>query len=392
MEPIYLDHNATTPLLPDVAAAMTAAQTTAYANPSSPHAEGRRAKQALEDAREGLAELLGAKLSGPAADRLIFTSGGTEANNLALHCLCTGQTQPVSLVTSLLEHPSVVACAKHLAATARVQLEWAAIAADGRISLPAVANILQRAAQGDIPRIAALSVMLGHHETGVLQPVAEIAQLCRAQQIPIHTDAVQVAGKTAVHFRELGVAALSLAPHKFHGPRGIGAVLLRHDVPMRPLLFGGPQQDQLRPGTEPVVLAVGMHAALKAWHEQQTQRVNVLQTCRDRFEELVLAELPDVVVHGRTATRLPHTSFLAFPGADRQTLLLALDLAGVCCSAGAACQSGASEPSPTLTAMGLPPELINGSLRFSFGLTNTVAEAERAAAAVVRIVRKQQVR
>jgi cysteine desulfurase len=226
--------------------------------------------------------------------------------------------------------------------------------------------------------------MLGNNETGVLQPVAQLAQICREAGVPLHTDAVQVAGKLPICFHRLGAATMSISAHKFHGPRGIGALLIRHDTQLWPLLFGGFQQGGLRPGTESVTLAVGMATALSIWQREQHERLARLTQLRDRFESAILAGWPGAVIHGRDANRLPHTSNISFPGLDRQASLMALDLAGVACSTGSACASGSTDPSTTLVAMGCPQELLSSSLRFSLGATTTLEETDRAASRILK--------
>ena len=233
-----------------------------------------------------------------------------------------------------------------------------------------------------------VSVLLGNHETGVLQPVEELAALCNRAGVPLHTDAVQVVGKLPVNFHRLGVAAMSVAAHKFGGPLGIGALALRQDVPLRPLMFGGHQQAGLRPGTEPVALAVGMAAALEIWQKEQAELAHRLGLLRDRFEQGLRAGLADVVIHGAAAERLPQTSNVAFPGLDGEVLRMALDLAGVACSVGAACSSGSTELSPTLRAMDLPKELVASSLRFSLGATTTQAEIDEAVRRIIHVCRE----
>ena len=228
-----------------------------------------------------------------------------------------------------------------------------------------------------------VSVMLANNETGVVQNVREIAERCARLGIPMHTDAVQAAGKVPVDFRA-GVSAMTVAAHKFHGPIGIGALILRDNVLLEPSLFGGFQQGGLRPGTESVALAVGMHAALGAWEREGTARTSRLAALRDRLESGLAAGCAgSLAINGAGAERLPQTSNVAFLGLDRQALLMALDLAGVACSTGSACASGSSEPSPVLTAMGCSAAVLAGSLRFSLGATTTEAEVDTAIARIV---------
>ncbi len=204
--------------------------------------------------------------------------------------------------------------------------------------------------------------MLANHETGAIQPIAELALICRTAGVPMHTDAVAAAGKIPIDFHKLGVAALSVAAHKFQGPLGIGAIVLRNDVTLAPMLFGGHQQEGMRPGTESVALAVGMATALELWHKEQDEHHRKLKALRERFDAGLKAGRPGVIVHSDAAERLPHTSNIAFPGLEGQILLLALDMAGVACSVGSACASGSTELSPTLRAMGLPNDIVACSL------------------------------
>ena len=382
MEPIYLDNNATTPLLPEVLDAMREAYAQGYANPASQHAAGRRARAALEQARDAIGALLGADLSSFQADRVIFTSGGTESNNLALRGLAG--RPPGRILISAIEHPSVSDTADFLA-TQGFTVARLPVNRQGVIELSAVEQALDPAAkrEGEVTRL--LSAMLGNNETGVLQPIAEIAALCATAGVLIHTDAVQVVGKLPVDFRTLGINALSCAAHKFHGPRGIGVLLVRYGVDLEPQLFGGFQQAGLRPGTEPVVLAIGMQRALQLWHRERTERAAQLAALRDRLASQLRAGWPELVIHGESTSRLPQTLSVSFPGLDRQRLLMALDLAGVACSTGSACASGSSASSPVLLAMGLETSLVDSSLRFSLGCQNGAAEVDQAARRILKV-------
>lgn len=380
-ETIYLDNNATTPLAPEAAEAMERAAGECWGNPSSQHRFGRRARQVLEDAREAIGSLLGAHLGAFPPDRVIFTSGGTEANNLAMFGLTAGQLSgpaagqvPGHLVISAVEHPSVSEPADVLSG-AGWTVDKLPVAADGQV----IVNELRRLLRRDTRLI---SVMLANNETGVLQSVEQIAKIAAEAGVPVHTDAVQPVGKLPVNFRQLGVTTMTATAHKFHGPIGIGVLIIRAGVELPPRLFGGHQQAGLRPGTEPVVLAAGMCAALEAWHREGNERRQRLQSLRDGFEASLLSDFPELVIHGRDAPRLPHTSHIGFPGVDGQALGMALDLAGVACSTGSACASGSTKPSPILLAMGVAEELAKGSLRFSFGASSTIEEARQAAGRV----------
>ena len=230
-----------------------------------------------------------------------------------------------------------------------------------------------------------VSVMLGNNETGAMQPVAEVAAVCRARGVPVHTDAAQVVGKLPVVFEQLGVTSLSIAPHKFYGPVGIGALIVEAGVELMPDLHGGSQQGGLRPGTETVALAAGLQAALESWHSEKDQRPVRLAALRDRFETALVAGWPDAVVLGRDAPRLPHTSNVALVGLDRQALFMALDQARVACSTGSACASGSSELSPVHVAMGCDPRIARSALRFSLGVATTTDEVDEAVGRILRV-------
>jgi cysteine desulfurase len=398
--PIYLDCNATAPMLPEVVEAMRDAALRFVGNPASQHEFGRQARRAVEAARERIGQLLGARTTGLDADQVIFTSGGTEANNLALRGLLqrAGASPPPAveqlrgragggdaparrsdfalsrLAISAIEHPSVARTAEKLQSDG-VFVEQIPVDRKGILRLDAAEDVLSRS-----PSL--VSVMLANNETGAIQPIAELVELSRHladRAALVHTDATQAVGKTTVDFASLGVDALTCTAHKLHGPLGVGALILRHGVPLAPQLMGGFQQAALRPGTESAPLAVGFAAALEAWHAEAAQRELRMRTFRDRLERQLLEGDAAAVVIAGEAPRLPHTSNVAFVGLDRQALAIALDLAGVACSTGSACASGSSEPSPTLLAMGLEKPLVDGSLRFSLGALTTAAEIDEAA-------------
>lgn len=377
-DPIYLDHNATTPVLPEVADAVREASLRYGANPGSQHEPGRQARRALEEARGRIGELLGARLKGMEADSILLTSGGTEANNLALFGLTAASVEaPGHLVISGLEHPSITAAAALLESHGW-RVDRAAPEQDGVVRPETIESLLR-------PGTRLVCLMLASNETGVLQPVAEVAQLCEARGVPLHCDAVQAVGKLPVDFAALGVTAMTSTAHKFHGPLGIGALVVRHGIRLQPLLWGGHQQGGLRPGTETAALVIGMRTALELWHGEADTRTARIQLLRDRLEQSILAQEPSAVVIGQHSQRLPNTSNIAFPGLDRQALVMALDMAGVACSSGSACASGSSEPSPTLVAMGLERTLVEGSIRLSLGALTTAAEIDEAAGRILRV-------
>ncbi len=358
---IFLDHNSTTPLLPAAATAMRECAETAYGNPSSSHAVGRRARQRLEDAREQIAALLGAR-----PEEVIFTSGATEANNLALFGLA-GEP-PRRIVASPIEHPCIVEPLKLLEKLGH-SIEWLEVDTRGVVKLrPVEAGQL-------------LTLQLANHETGAIQPVAEFAR----SVVPVHTDAAQAVGKIPVHFHKLGVTTLSLSAHKFRGPIGIGALFVKKTTQLRPRTYGGHQQRGLRPGTEPVALAVGMAVALENAVRTMAETAERLTRLRSRLLERLQQAVPPVIVNGPLpgdADSLPTTLNLSFPGCRADLLLMALDLAGVACSTGSACSSGSLLPSPVLSAMKVPDDVLKSAMRFSLGETTTEAEIDEAATTI----------
>jgi cysteine desulfurase len=377
---IDLDHNATTPIHPEVVQAIESCFEAAHGNPASAHRLGRRARQVVEEARDSIGTILGSETEGMQPDHIVFTSGGSEANNLALLGMA-GRT-PGRIVISAIEHPSVMAVAMELQQRG-FELHQLPVTTQGIIDIEQLEPLLTN-------NTRLVSVMLANNETGVIQPVEKIAELCQRHGVPLHTDAVQAVGKIPVHFRQLGVNALSLSAHKFHGPRGIGALLVHHGEEIEPILYGGFQQRGLRPGTQPIELIVGLHRALQIWQRDAHTRAARMAALRDHFEELLRAAHLGVVINGLSADRLPNTSNVAFPGLDCQAIHMALDLADVACSIGAACASGAAEPSPVLLAMQLPTAIVDGALRFSLGAFTTRPEIESAAARVIQCVRRMQ--
>lgn len=373
--PIYLDHNATTPPDSEVIAAMDAAWRNGFGNPGSRHSAGRRARLILEDARECVAEILHAKPS-----EVVFTSGGTESNNTAIFGLTTGRQGVVALPQG--EHPSVEMTVRQLEAT---QWTRATLALDdqGLIQSDSLSSL-------DWSSLRLMTLLLAHNETGVIQPVHVLAEMCRTHDVPLHLDAVQAVGKIDVNFQALGATCLSLGAHKLHGPRGIGALLIREGTRFSPLFYGGHQEREHRAGTESVALAAGLARALEIWHRDRQCIHEYTASLRDRLEAQLRESCAPVVVHGAHVERLPNTLNLGFPGCDGEALLVALDLVGVCCSMGSACASGASDPAPILLAMGCSRELALASLRFSVGRGNTVTEIDEAAQRIASVVRRMR--
>ncbi len=379
MSPIDLDHNATTRPLPEVVETVSRVMREAYANPGSRHAAGRAARQVLEQARETVAQVLNAQ-----PQEVVFTSGGTEATNVALFGLAAGTPWTVALPPA--EHPATEASVTALEARGWTR-HTLPLDRDGRI----IADAYDDVRWSDV-KLATL--MLAHNEIGVIQDVRPLARRCAEHGIPWHIDAVQAVGKIDVDFRDLGATTLALGAHKFHGPRGIGALLVREGTRLAPAQFGGHQESGRRPGTECVALAAGMATALRLWHEQREQRTAHIRDLRDRLESSLRQRCAPTVVNGSRKHRLPNTLNMAFPGIDGDALLVSLDLEGVCVSLGSACASGSSEPAPILIAIGCPRDVALASVRLSVGLDNTAEEIdtaiERIAATVERLRRSAQ--
>lgn len=362
-EPIDLDANATTPLLPAARDAMFALGE--IGNPASAHALGRKGRRVLEDARERIAARLGAF-----PDELIFTSGATEANNLAIFGL-RGSARHV--LASPMEHPSVVEPLKHL----KAEVEWLSVQ-DG-------------VAQAFLPVHSGtefVTIQLVNHETGAILPVREIAQSL-PPAIPFHTDAAQAVGRMAVNFPELGVASLAASAHKFRGPVGVGVLLLKRGTNLKPQLFGGHQQHGRRPGTESPMLALGMAVALDHALDHLDENRAKWVRLRDRLW-IGLQEKAAPVIRNSPADALPTTLNVSFPGSRGDLLLMALDLVGVACSTGSACSSGSLLPSSVLAAMGVPDDVLRSAIRFSFGPELSIETMDEAARRIATAVEKQR--
>lgn len=381
---IYLDHNSTTPIAASVAQTMSDCFAAGYVNPASQHRMGQRARRKLEQLRTRLAELLGASFQGMHTDQIILTSGGTESNNLALFGLPnSADTATRRVVVSSIEHPSVMGPAEQLARMG-YQVDTIPVDKNGVCRLDALRELIETP-------VSLVSLMLANNETGVIQPVAEAAAICRKRGVLIHTDAIQAIGKIPVSFQALGVDAMSFTAHKLSGPRGTGGLVLRHGLSLQPILFGGFQQMAIRPGTEDVALIAGMVHALELYANDPRGRYDHLVNLRDRLQENLIAELKDVVINGGEADRVPQTLNLSFPGVDRQSFLMAADIAGLAVSTGSACASGSSERSPVLLAMGLENEVIDGSIRISLGISTTESEIDESTLRIINIIRRFRV-
>ncbi len=360
MARVYLDHNATTFPYPEVLEEVARVSSSDWANPSSLHADGRRARQRLDDARDRVARALGVR-----AAEVYFTSGATESNNLALEGI-----GPKSLAVSAIEHPSVMEPARRLAG-AGVALTILPVDKSGRIRLEALEVALAE-------RPTLLSVMAASNETGVLQPLEDIGCRCLQARVPLHVDATQLLGREPFLPGSLPIDLVSASGHKIHGPRGIGILWCRQGVRLASSLAGGTQERGLRPGTENVAGACGLALALELVTARLIERRATMLRLRDRLAAGLLALEPGIVRNGDTDGCLPNTLNLQFPGRSAETLLLALDLQEVEASSGSACASGAVEPSPVLLAMGLSRREAQSSIRLSLDDSNTDADIDHA--------------
>ncbi|MBZ5551367.1 MAG: aminotransferase class V-fold PLP-dependent enzyme [Acidobacteriia bacterium] len=374
MTRIYLDNNASTPMAPEVFEAMLPWLRENYGNASSVHWYGQRAMAALESARQRVASLVSA-----APQEIVFTSSGTEADNLAILGMSGARrNQGHHLITSSIEHPAVLSGCRTLEKQG-FDITYLGVDRDGLIQLEELRAAVR-------PETILISVMMANNETGVIQPVQEIVELARALHIPVHTDAVQAVGKIPVDVKSLGVDLLSLSAHKIHGPQGIGALYVRKGVGLTPMMVGGSQERKRRAGTENVAGAVGLGRAAELARQNSLSESPRVASLRDRFEHSVLTRCPHSQVNGHRWFRVANTSNLGFEAVDGEALLLALDMEGVAASMGAACSSGSLEPSHVLKAMGVRSEILRSSLRFSLSRFNTEEEIDRAAEIVCRTV------
>ena len=366
MPRVYLDNNATTPVLPEVLAAMQPYFGEHFGNASSIHHQGQETRAAVERARESVAALLGCR-----AAEIVFTSGGTEADNLAVFGLANQGLAKLGqhVISSTIEHHAVLNSCKHLE-TIGVEVTYVPVDGLGQVDPDDVRRALR-------PNTRLITIMMANNETGVLQPVEEIGQVAAEADVYFHTDAVQAAGKIAIDVKRFGCDLLSVSGHKMHAPQGVGALFVKKGTVLRPMLYGGSHERQRRAGTEnvPGIVALGKAAELarEAFARGDLDRMAAL---RDRLEQTILGEVEATSVNGRGALRVPNTTSISFDCIEGEALVIALDLKGLAVSTGAACSSGAIEPSHVLTAMGMRPEQARGSLRFSLGKQNTSEDIE----------------
>ncbi|MBK9138945.1 MAG: aminotransferase class V-fold PLP-dependent enzyme [Verrucomicrobia bacterium] len=368
---IYLDHNATTPIAPAVREAMLPYLVEKWGNPSSSYRFGAKLKGVIEVARGQVADLIGAS-----PREIVFTSGATEANNTALHAALRANPARRHIVTSAVEHSSVLSCCRAL------ECDWARVTVlpvdrEGLLKLADLENAIS-------DDTALVSLMWANNETGVLFPVERIAELCRARGVLFHCDAVQAVGKLPVDLRRLPVDFLTLSAHKFHGPNGVGALFVRRGAPFTPLIHGGHQERGRRGGTENVALIVGLGVAAELARNRVAEYAAKVRTLRDALEQGILATISDTELNGHPELRLPNTSNITFRGVESEALLLLLDQAGVCASSGSACLADSDEPSHVVRAMKPESAASRQMVRFSLGRDTTILQVDT----TVRLVRE----
>jgi len=373
---VYFDNNATTRLAPEALESMQPYLTELYGNPSSIHRFGSDVGRKIQEARAQTAALLGAA----DAVEIVFTSCGTEGDNAAIRSLLEAQPEKRHIVTTQVEHPAVMGLCQHLEKKG-YRVTWLAVDGDGMLDL----DELKSALSDDT---ALVSIMWANNETGVVFPIAHIGEIVKAQGIPFHVDAVQAAGKVPLEVKKLPVDLLTISAHKFHGPKGVGALYVRRGIAFRPFLIGGHQERGRRAGTENVAGIIGMgRAAELALHDTAADEARIGQL-RDRLEESLLESCPDSRVNGAREKRLPNTLNISFKYIEGEAVIVLLDQQGICASTGSACTAGSSEPSHVLRAMGVSPDWIQGAVRFSLSRYTTPEEIEFVNQKVPSIVKR----
>ncbi|HEY0703842.1 MAG TPA: cysteine desulfurase NifS [Candidatus Acidoferrales bacterium] len=373
--PIYLDYNSTTPIDAAVLAAMLPFLAENYGNANSIHSAGQRARAAVDAARQSVATLLGAKSS-----EIVFTCGGTESDNLAIFGIVNPCDQPRKhVVTTAIEHHAVLNTAQALEKQG-VDVTYVPVSKEGIVDPEDIREAIR-------PETVLVSVMLANNELGTIQPIAEIGEIAAEEDVYFHCDAVQAAGKMRIDVERLGVDLLSISGHKLYAPKGVGALYVRTGTELGPLFYGGHHERDRRPGTENVAGIVGLGKAAELAMENLNSDAVRIAALRDRLEN-ALIRLPGVKVNGNARDRVPNTSNLSFEAAGGEALVIALDLQGVMCSSGAACSSGAVEPSHVLTAIGLSSDQARSSLRFSLGRPTTDREMDEAIRIIPPVVER----
>jgi cysteine desulfurase len=375
---VYLDYNATTPLAPEALTAMMPFLREFCGNASSIHAAGRKARAAVDDSRERLATLLGVK-----ANEIIFTSGGTEACNLAVMGLARAHApRGRHIITTAVEHHAVLHACESLKHHEGFDLTILPVDSAGRVHPEDLDSAMR-------PDTILVSVMHANNETGTIQPIEELGAICRARRICFHTDAIQSFGKLPVRPEDLGVSALSLAAHKFYGPPGAGALYLRSGIAISRIAHGGSHENTRRPGTENVAAIVGMTAAAEFAENKRSDDQPRLRALRDQLWKGITIRVPSAVRNGDPERTLANTLNVSFPGLDGEALLIALDLEGVCASSGSACMVGSVQPSHVLVAMGVGPGVASSTVRFSLGTQSSESHIEHCLRALETVVERQ---
>lgn len=386
MHRAYFDHNATTPVAPAVFEAMLPYFSQEFGNPNSVHSFGQSARGAVERARSAVAVLIGARPS-----EIVLTSGGTEADNLAIFGIVGAiarrdadsvHAKPPHVVTTTIEHHAVLHSCDVLERRG-AEVTRVPVGRDGLVDPDDIRRALR-------PETVLVTVMLANNELGTLQPIEEIGRITQEAGVRLHTDAVQAAGKVPLNVASLGVDLLSLSAHKFYGPKGVGALFVRKGVQLEPLLFGSRGEGGRRAGTENVAGIVGLGKAAELARERLEDHGIRVAALRDRLEQGLLVRVPGARVNGGAAKRLPNTCNIMFPSVESESLVIALDLQGLACSAGAACLSGAVDPSHVLAAIGLSPAEARGSIRLSFGRTTTEEDVDLALRVIPEAVARQR--
>jgi len=358
----YFDNNATTRLAPEAFEAMRPYLTDLYGNPSSIHSFGSQVAKKIQEAREQVATLLG----GSDPVEIVFTSCGTEGDNAAIRGILESRPDKRHIVTTQVEHPAVLGLCQHLEKKG-YRVTWLGVDGEGRLDLEEVKNSLT-------DDTALVSIMYANNETGVIFPVHSIGEMVKARGIPFHVDAVQVAGKIPLDLKKSPIDLLTISAHKFHGPKGVGALYVRRGVTFRPFIVGGHQERSRRGGTENVAGIVGMGKAAELALRRQAEDEGRVRALRDQLEQLLLDSCPDCRVNGHRKERLPNTLNVSFKFLEGEAILVLLDQYGVCASTGSACTAGSVEPSHVLRAMGVPPDWIQGAVRFSLSRYTTEEE------------------
>ena len=375
---IYLDHNATTPLHEEVTNAMIEFMRDGWGNPSSIHWAGRGPRKAIDEARESVCKLLGCTNL-----ELVFTSSGSESNNMAIKGTALFKKNKGNhIITTKVEHPSVLTTCKYLQKEG-FDVTYLDVDSDGMISLDDLKNAIT-------DKTILITIMYANNETGVIFPVKEIAKIAKEHKVTFHTDAVQVAGKLNIDVKEIGCDLLTISSHKIYGPKGVGALFQKRGVRLTPIIHGGHHERNRRGGTENVVGIVGFGKAAEIAMRDMDAEVAHLTKLRDRLEEALLKSLPNISLNGAKDKRLPNTTNISFEYVEGESLLLNMDMLGIAASSGSACTSGSLEPSHVLTSMGIPHEISHGSIRFSLGRNNTEEDVDFIIAEMPKIVVKMR--